>query len=235
MEPESETPIWQVRLLSLDVDERERIKVVCNIIEKADGDDRSALSGTLRDSIVKNGVEPFALGTVDKIPAVLVRFAVFFTVERFRRGGLSRQEAIDCMLHLCCEDLRFKMPSSETIADWYDKKSGVAYTGVKQLAELIAYKPSRYVVPLWAIAIRALRANVDIVRRLADLGILSDTEKANVKGTARWLLRILKIVNKIFGEDSQSDSGRRIERRLASLDSDQIIEDVLPLLFQSKY
>lgn len=232
LKPKENTPIWQVRLLSLDEDERSRIIRVCDIIEAADSDILADLTGTLRDSIVRNGTELIALDEFENFPTILVRFAIFFTIEKFRLAGLSRKEAIDCISRMGRDDARFLSPSAPTITAWYDKKSGIEYTGVKQLAELIVCKPQKYVFPIWAVALRALRANLDLIKQLVDLGALSDVEKAELKKTARWLLRLARIFQRVFGEDAKSPIGRRVETRLASLDSDLILRDVLPLLLR---
>lgn len=46
LEPDPDTPVWQLRLLSLDEEERHRISHVCDIIDAANDESRSACSGS---------------------------------------------------------------------------------------------------------------------------------------------------------------------------------------------
>lgn len=223
-------PVWMLRLITIEKEESNRAIKICETIERANEADARALIGTLRDSLVRNGEGLATDQPRPKMRGAVVRFAVFFMVEKFRLAGLTRDEAIDCVSRTSALGESTVMPSAKTIRGWYGKKHGPEYTGVRQFAQLIVGNPNGFIGPLLLMWCSMIARNMALICKLNDCSAITDDERAELRRGALWLHDIAFACSHIFGgKDEDFDYGR-ISQRLSVLDRDAVIRGAIPVL-----
>jgi hypothetical protein len=225
-------PVWQVRLLLMDEAETDRTVKACELIDRSANPDKAIIAAVLRDSIVRNGEGCISDDPEKKPTPAMVRFAVFFVIEKLRVAGLSRDESIDLVSRVYRPRDTTITLSAQTIRGWYDKKHGAGYTGLKQLAELLVSDPGPIIDPFLVGYCRMIARNTQLIVRLNTHCVISAAERAGIKSIAQWLQRMAEAFHYLCFDEDDDCHAARVRRRLRAIDRDKVLATAMPLLIR---